>query len=457
MLTIIKKWFLTTKLPMVVIVLFTLPILVSAVSMIIFQMFGSSFMGYNLRVLPDGTLQYQRYTEGGYDIFDLEMNPLGFVSHQNTDSIDFVYLNRDVYDWQGSFWRKWQRGTVINDQGVTKWYMLKDDGYFERYDVVTRTLTGYLGRNGIVTRRADLVPFGRIIKYEQDWKDREDHYLLTEEGLYIFSLDREFFAERIGFNGSKVHDFVRLKIPMPEVDDMDREWVYLAILHEDHIAIHNRDGEFVLSLPSTITEEHQHTQTVGIGNDDIFYLMTHQIEAGNWQVTAYDKTGQQLSERVVPRPVTEDGLPAPFRFIASQPGTIAIATAVAYFMIECEHADDPDHECGKMPWEGARAAGEWVSAIVVTLCVALLVALGIYWFHLRYQPIGRKERWTWFTALFLFPYIAIIVYVTVPKWIPLVRCAKCGRKRPLTENQCRWCAAPFPQRELIGIELIESA
>jgi hypothetical protein len=96
------------------------------------------------------------------------------------------------------------------------------------------------------------------------------------------------------------------------------------------------------------------------------------------------------------------------------------------------------------------------SALIQSIALSLVLAAIVLW---RQTQLGRRgsRRVAWVVFTFVFGLLGLVTYLTAYRDCRSEPCPNCRRRRPVAEDICPHCGAPWPAPKPLGIEIVETA
>ena len=93
------------------------------------------------------------------------------------------------------------------------------------------------------------------------------------------------------------------------------------------------------------------------------------------------------------------------------------------------------------------------TAISITILSVLLAGVTLWW--ARRVQFSWRRAWSWAGIAFAFNVAGLMAFRLMPDWPRFVRCAACGRNRPIDGEHCPHCGDAWPELKTNGTEIFD--
>lgn len=347
------------------------------------------------------------------------------------------------------------------------WYFIHDgklDGraHFVIYDKISKSIIGYVGRNGFRTNKPLLdqqfCVDGRKLSYRygyggaamiNSWynADNEVKYLLTNDGLTEINFKKRSVANLR--KDSHLLSGTRSTLPCSAEEEKtakSKPVQTILLRTPDKVLILALDGKKIgeYSLPQELREET--LQWIPLpGKKALAYR--NLSPSGNAELFWLDTTGKTVRHELV-----ELLNPRQSELMSNINGSIVIpCPGLLAGVVACYPwgvADCPESLEYSAALSKAFAKG-WPFLLITCITSTILACVC----YRRQRKYGLPWTWMWTAFVLLFGLPAFFGYLAYRAWPARLPCPHCGRRVPRDRPNCFACGHDFPHPAAKGIEV----
>lgn len=388
-------------------------------------------------------------------IFDLELNLLS--ENGNLDSpefsntyVDWVFYNQNAKENIKNISSSCIAiGSHFDYRSNESWYYMTQQKYFIGYDRTTAKIVGYIGTNGFVKLKKDVLLFENVKHLESLGEDL--YYLVSENKVYSI----QFRNRKTIFLHQEMEGQIKsISAKFENTSDYSKykEVTGFVVCTDKQIMTYDSEGNIksTLNLPKNLQPKTLHRYT--FNEKHYLHYINHisELEAESiinelspngdilWSYTFKNYRLDQ-SKNILPFQIS-----IPFM------GCVTINFLSRFYEVDFLQVSNNPLEDAMFRKFGQVNFTFWLTLLITALCMFF-----VFW-HLSKRTDSKHTIILWLLIIFVFSIPGVIAYLIYYGHYKTIICSHCGKRFLPIKNSCLICSKEIPQGKLDGREIFST-